>query len=599
MKKYLKNILEKYFSSFLFFYRVIGYRIFITVTLSILVGLLDGFGLTMFLPLLQMIGGADNVDSASLGNMSFITDGFEKIGMPLNLNSVLLFMCGFFILKGFAKFISSSYDVKVRQYFIKKVRLSLLNAINNISFKFFVQSDSGRIQNTMTGETDRVMRANAYFIQALQQLVMVGIYMLMAFFVDARFALLVSIGGVLSNFVFNYFYKLTKSISNQLTQNMHGFQGLLIQHISNYKYLKSTGLLKVFGARLQKSILDVEENNKKIGIYNAVLGSLREPLLIIVVSLVIFFQANVLHADLGLILLSLLFFYRGLTSLMLMQTSWNSFVALSGSVINVVSFQKELIYDKQDKGELNFNKFISKLQLQEVVFSYGEKQILKKINLEILKNETIAFVGESGSGKTTLISLIAGLLPPDSGEYLIDTIDVKKINIESFQNRIGYITQEPVIFDDTIYNNITLWAPITKENIKRFWIVAEQANIYSFVADQKDAELSRLGNNGINISGGQKQRISIARELYKDIDFLFMDEATSALDSETENLIQENIEKLRGKCTIIIIAHRLSTIRNADRVVVMKSGEIEHIGSYKDLIQESTSFKRMVDLQNL
>ncbi|MBK6732480.1 MAG: ATP-binding cassette domain-containing protein [Bacteroidetes bacterium] len=212
--------------------------------------------------------------------------------------------------------------------------------------------------------------------------------------------------------------------------------------------------------------------------------------------------------------------------------------------------------------------------MQEVVFSYGEKQILKKINLEILKNETIAFVGESGSGKTTLISLIAGLLPPDSGEYLIDTIDVKKINIESFQNRIGYITQEPVIFDDTIYNNITLWAPITKENIKRFWIVAEQANIYSFVADQKDAELSRLGNNGINISGGQKQRISIARELYKDIDFLFMDEATSALDSETENLIQENIEKLRGKCTIIIIAHRLSTIRNADRVVVMKSEKL-------------------------
>ncbi len=599
MKQYLRNILEKYFSSFLFFYRVIGYRIFITVSLSILVGLLDGFGLTMFLPLLQMISGADNVDSSSLGNMSFITDGFEKFGMPLNLTSVLLFMCIFFILKGISKFISSSYDIKVRQYFIKKVRLSLLNALNNISYKFFVQSDSGRIQNTMTGEADRVMRANGYFIQALQQLVMVGIYMLMAFFVDAQFALLVSVGGVISNFVFNYFYKLTKRVSIQLTLNMHGFQGQLIQHISNFKYLKSTGLLRIYGERLQKSILYVEANNKKIGIYNAVLVSLREPLLIIVVALVIFFQANVLHADLSLILLSLLFFYRGLSSLMLMQTSWNSFVALSGSVINVVAFQKELVNAKQEKGKLNFKNFITKLQLQKVSFNYGERQILKNINLEILKNETIAVVGESGSGKTTLISLIAGLLPPDAGEYLLDKMDVKKLRIESFQNRIGYITQEPVIFDDTIFNNITLWAPITKENIKRFWNVAEQANISSFVADQKDAELSRLGNNGINISGGQKQRISIARELYKDIDFLFMDEATSALDSETENLIQENIEKLKGKYTIIIIAHRLSTIRNADRVVLMKAGEIEHIGSYQDLIQESITFKRMVDFQNL
>ena len=164
---------------------------------------------------------------------------------------------------------------------------------------------------------------------------------------------------------------------------------------------------------------------------------------------------------------------------------------------------------------------------------------------------------------------------------------------------MGYITQDPVIFNDTIFNNVTLWDEPNAVNIQRFHSVLEKAAIDSFVLEQPLGANTILGNDGVNLSGGQKQRISIARELYKDIEFLIMDEATSALDSETERAIQESIDALKGFYTIFIVAHRLSTIRNADRIVVMNKGEIQQIGSYEELINSSVLFKKMIELQEL
>ena len=172
-------------------------------------------------------------------------------------------------------------------------------------------------------------------------------------------------------------------------------------------------------------------------------------------------------------------------------------------------------------------------------------------------------------------------------------------DLNTYRKRIGYITQEPVIFDDTVYNNVTFWSEKTDQNEHRFWEALRKASIDEFIMDQPDGKETRLGNNGINLSGGQKQRVSIARELYKNVEFLFMDEATSALDSETEKMIQQNIDRLRGQYTILIIAHRLSTIKNADRVVVMSKGQIDRIGTYKELVANSDAFKRMVELQEL
>ncbi len=200
---------------------------------------------------------------------------------------------------------------------------------------------------------------------------------------------------------------------------------------------------------------------------------------------------------------------------------------------------------------------------------------------------------------STLVNIIAGLLDANSGTYAIDGNWVESLDKYSFQKKVGYISQETVIFNASIFDNVTLWDEPTEENILRFEQALSRASLTSFVDSLQTGKETELGNNGINLSGGQKQRISIARELYKDVDILILDEATSALDSETEKIIQENIDALKGQFTIIIIAHRLATIRNADKVVLMSDGKIVSQGDFDALKESSPKFKKMVQLQEL
>ena len=169
----------------------------------------------------------------------------------------------------------------------------------------------------------------------------------------------------------------------------------------------------------------------------------------------------------------------------------------------------------------------------------------------------------------------------------------------SLRSQIGYVSQDPVIFDDSIWNNITLWCDENSENENKFSKVIKDSFIHDFINDLPDKQNTRLGHNGINISGGQKQRIALARELFKDINILFMDEATSALDSESEIAIQKNIDNLKGQLTIIIVAHRLSTIINTDRIILIEKGHIKNEGTYDYLIKNDAKFFNMVKLQSL
>ncbi|HAC16126.1 MAG TPA: ABC transporter ATP-binding protein, partial [Bacteroidetes bacterium] len=231
--------------------------------------------------------------------------------------------------------------------------------------------------------------------------------------------------------------------------------------------------------------------------------------------------------------------------------------------------------------------------LDNVSLRLGEQYILKNINLDIPHRKTLAFVGPSGSGKTSLINIICGLLQPTSGQIRVS--DERK----NLHQRIGYITQEPVIFNDTVYNNITFWAEKTPENLVRFKDVVAKTDLVSFI-DQLPIGLdSMLGTDGMNISGGQKQRIAIARELFRDIEILIMDEATSSLDSETERTIQHQIERLQGQYTFLIIAHRLSTVHHADQIVMLQNGEIVEKGTFNELSERSKTFQNMIKMQQI
>jgi len=590
------NIRYKKLKYFNYFYSILGYRILIAFGLSLLVALMDGFGLAMFLPLLQMVdGGEMNIEV--LGKLGFILRGLIHFGIPVNLISVLILIFVFFSLKGVIKFFEGLYKTVLNQLFMRKVRDEHVDLLSNYRYKAFSVADSGKIQNTITGEVNKLNAAYSAYMLAVQGLVMVSVYMGLAFSVNAKFSILVILGGLLTNFIYTYIFKRTKAISKKLTVINHQFQGLLIQKVAFFKYLKATGSIGKFKDKLKAGIRNIEENQKRIGVNNAVVNAIREPIIIGIVVVVILLEILLFNGSLALIILSLMFFYRALTYVLNFQNYWNMFLSNYGTLENMVEFSKELKNDQEVLGGIQLNGFSDQIAFRDVWFYYDAVPVLEEINLVIPKNQTIALVGESGAGKTTLINLISGLYLPDKGMLSIDGIPFQDIDMTTYQNKIGYITQEPVIFDDSIFNNVTFWAEENEDNKKRFWEAVEKASIKNFILTLEGKENSRLGNNGILVSGGQKQRLSIARELFKEVEILLMDEATSALDSETEASIQNNIEKLKGQFTIIIIAHRLSTVKNADQLILMEKGKIIQKGSFQNLLHNSKYFSKILELQ--
>jgi len=577
---------------------------FIALFLSFSVGLLDGLGLAMFIPLLQMVGGSsgsgsEEIVTEGMGNFDVFLNFLTGIGIPLNLVSVLLVILFFFILKGIAKFCESYYNIVLTTNFVKRIRIEAVDSISNINYGYFISVDSGKIQNTLSGEIERLQQSYKYYSSSIQSIISVLVYMALAFLTNPHFALLVGIGGALSNLVYTRLYTKTKNTSKKITNGNHVFHGLMMQQVHNFKYLRATGQVDAFSLRLKKTIEYLAKNFRKIGFFNSVLISTKEPLSITVVVVVILVQVTYFKADFGPIILSLMFFYRSLNQLISYQNSWNGFLNYSGSLNNFKEFIQELKANNLDynvgKGLTN----IGSLELKDVSFSYDQRKFLQQINLKINKNDTVAFVGESGSGKTTLTNILTGLLFAHSGKLLVNGKDIQSINLNQFQLRIGYITQEPVIFSDTLFNNITFWAEKNLKNILKFQECLKMASLTNFFEGLELGDETPLGNNGVMVSGGQKQRIAIAREIYKDVDLLVMDEATSALDTATEKEIQESFEKLKGKFTLIIIAHRLSTIKSADTIYFLNKGQIECSGDFHSLQNYSKEFKNMVELQGV
>jgi len=600
MKVTIKKFTQKYLSNFYYFFAHLRFRIFFVVSLSLFVGVLDGFGLAMFLPLLEIADGiSPTEEGGNMGKLIFLVNGLNNMGIELTVPIALGIICFFFMVKGAFAFINGYYKIAVKHYFVRKIRIENLDLLAGLKYKYFLSADQGRIQNSYTTEINRVSNAYSTYFMSFQNGILVVVYMTFAFLVDWQFAILVSLGGLISNLIFKRIYAGTEKSSKKLTKGGHDLQGLMLQAVANFKYLKASGSIKQYVNRVKKQSIDVENTNNKIAKYGNILFATREPIIILVVCTVIFIQTSYLNTPLEGILISLLFFYRALTSLMQAQSSWNNFLTVVGSLDNMTEFTQELVQNQEKVGKIEFKNLEDKIVLDNVSLSYGKTRVVKNISFDIPKTSEIALVGESGSGKTSIINMISGLIPTDGGQIRIDGEPMGNINIPTFQRKIGYISQDSVIFNDTVFNNVTFWDEPTPENLEKFRSACDRAAILSFIETLEAKEFEMLGNNGLNLSGGQKQRISIARELYKEIDILILDEATSALDSETEKEIQLNLERLKGFYTIIVIAHRLSTVKNADNIIFLNKGEKVAMGNFETLIELEPNFKRMVQLQGV
>jgi ABC-type multidrug transport system fused ATPase/permease subunit len=545
--------------------------------LNIIIAIVDGIGLTMFFPLIQIAGGVKEIDEKNSNN--FISSIFSFIHLEITLVNVLIFMLLFFFIKGVLKYITILFRNIFQQHLIRKLRLQLLNGIERSAYTDFIKWNAGRLQNSLTGEVERISISFTYFFSYFEQFFLLFVYIIFAFFINYKFAFLVTLGGILTNFLYTKLYKKTEMFSSNFTSELNHYQGKIIQFIANYKYLKSTGNINTYSKRVKDSIFNLETIQLQIGKASSILESSREPILMSIVIIVIMIQVYVLNGNLSSIILSLLFFYRALSSLSSMQSHLNKFLGTTGSIKNIKKLVNEFDFSKEINGEKVFETFEKSIEFKSLNFKYENKFILNNLDLKINKYQTIAFIGESGSGKTTLVNIISGLLLPTSGSYTIDSINILDINRKTFQNKIGYITQETVIFDDTLFNNVTMWDKKTKENIDKFNTSIKKACLESFINSETQGHDLILGINGVNLSGGQKQRISIARELYREVEILILDEATSALDTDTEKNIQENIDLIKGQFTTIVIAHRLSTIKNVDKVYQLKEGKLINISA--------------------
>ena len=241
------------------------------------------------------------------------------------------------------------------------------------------------------------------------------------------------------------------------------------------------------------------------------------------------------------------------------------------------------------------NAFEHQIVFDNVQFAYDEKTILKNINLEINKGETVALVGPSGGGKSTLVDLIPRFMDVNSGAILFDNKDLRDLNQESLRSLIGMVNQESILFNYTVFNNIAFGND--SATLEQVEAAARIANAHEFISKLENGYHSNIGDRGSKLSGGQKQRLCIARAVLKNPPIMLLDEATSALDTESERLVQDSLYKLMENRTTIVIAHRLSTIQNANKIVVLENGKIVEVGAHLELMENNGLYRRLIDMQ--
>ena len=600
MFKPIKDIL-KYIQ---IFQKYLGVRMYLIFLLSLIASIFEGIGILMLLPLLQSIDKSGTQDDYDNEIINTINNLIEFLGLSNSMASILILISIAFIVKGLITFSALGFNAFLRGQLLKEIKVKLFELYSNMSYGYYSSKNTGDLINLINEQPTRSL-------EAFKQLTLMGSYLIntiilifLAFLMTFSFGMMALVLGILLLLLFLKMNSYVQSLSRIWAKENGILTKWLIQSLHGFKYLVSTDQVSKLKKYINNSISILTSTQIKAGIASAFTQSIREPIAVVFIMVIMFLQIFVLGLRLEPILVSIALFYRALNSTLALQTSFQGTFQYIGSMelVNNEFINQEIHQSKE--GDENIEDFKNSIDFKNVSFGYNDNnKVLKSISLNIPFKSTTAFVGESGAGKTTLVDLITLTNENYEGEIIIDGLNSKKINKSSWRAQIGYVSQDTLIFDDTIANNISMWSVDTSNNenlLERITNAANQANILEFIQSLPNGFNTIVGDRGILLSGGQKQRLFIARELFRKPKILILDEATSALDSESEKSIQKSVEALKGKITVIIIAHRLSTIKDVDTIHLIRNGQIVESGKYSDLMNDDKSqFNKLVNLQKL
>lgn len=584
------------------FEKHLGKRMYLIFLLGIIASIFEGIGILMLLPLLESLS-----ETNIQGDSHFINQILSKfinfLGLSQSIASILLLIGSAFIIKGILTFGALGYKGLLLGKLLKEIKLKIYNLYSSMDYNYYSSRNTGEFINIINEQPNRSLLAFMQLTNFGSNLINTTVLILLAFTMSLSFGIMSLIAGLILLMFFLRMNSYVQGLSRE-TANENGFlTKWLIQFLQGFKYLSSTNQTSKFNPKINRSITILTNNQIYSGVASAFTTSVREPVAVVLILIIIYSQLVVFQLNLEPIFVSIALFYRALNSTISVQAAFQATFDTIGSMELVDKEFKNQKKNQYKDGKFPLKDFKREIKFEDVKFKYNEesKNILDSINIEIPYKKSVALIGKSGSGKTTIVDMLTHIIKPQEGRILIDGKSLSDIQISSWRNQIGYVSQENVIFDDTIANNISMWEGTTdKISEHKIRDAAKKANILDFIHSLPKGLETKIGDRGVLLSGGQKQRIFIARELYRNPKVLILDEATSALDSESENRIQESVNSLQGHITLIIIAHRLSTIKNVDTIYLIDDGKIIESGTFDELNSNSNSkFKRLTKIQNL
>ena len=584
--------------------RHIGRRLYIVFALTAMAAVAEGFGIALLLPLLK----ASEGQGSEMGDKAEILFHLlEWMGIADSMIGILVFIGTAFVAKGVLKFAEGGYNGYLRAQLLRELKGRLFELYTEMRYQHYISQNTGHFINVINQQVNRFLASFSTYTSFLSKLITTIAYLGIAFYLTWTFALAALGIGVVLLFIFKYLNAYVRRLSRRTSEEMSHLNKMLVQALQTFKYIVSTNQTKHLRDRVNESIHRLTGYQFRQALASSLTSAVKEPLSVFFIIGIIVVQVAVFEAPVAPLFVAILLFHRAMQSIIGVQSSWQATMNAIGGTEMVTDEFDTVRRENEKGGPTALDGFTDGIELDAVSFAYDESDddpyVLKEINLSIPINTTVAFVGESGAGKSTLIDLLTLLLRPQKGEIRIDGIPGREIDLPSWRSQIGYVSQETIVFDDTIANNISLWAGDFDADADLQQCIrdaAEGAYAHHFIDDLPNGYNTVVGDRGVRLSGGQRQRLFIARELFKRPNLLILDEATSALDTESERYIQESIDALKGEMTVVIIAHRLSTIKNVDYIYVLDNGVVIEEGSYADLRGQGESrFHEMVKMQSL